>query len=326
MFRPEQQRRLAFSLVEVLVVIFIILVLVALLLPAVQSAREAGRRLQCTNNLRQIGIALNGYVAAEGSFPPGMVGNGLSLYGPLLGYLDQRALYNSINFNEPSMSHYQDTLSIARFANHTASVTRLGVLNCPSDGGAPGLSGTPWIPATTNYVGNTGYGFEGKRGYNAGVFDAWGASVAPAKVSDGFSNTVAFSEWIVGAGGGVASWDRLGNIYYTPPIDDFERFVTACDSGEGFIDGLPRGKQCLWLHALSGNTLYNHNQGVNKLSCSDGTGGLFTTSYTAASHHPGGVNSLFLDGHVSFIKDTTTRAVWRGLGTRAGGELATAPD
>jgi len=82
----------------------------------------------------------------------------------------------------------------------------------------------------------------------------------------------------------------------------------------------------MWLHALSGNTLYNHNQGVNKLSCSDGTGGLFTTSYTAASHHPGGVNSLCLDGHVSFIKDTTARAVWRGLGTRAGGELATAPD
>ncbi len=317
-----QQRRPAFTLVEVLVAVFIILVLIALLLPAVQSAREAGRRLQCANNLRQIGIALNGYAAAEGSFPPGMVCDGYSLYAPLLGYLDQRALYNSINFNEPSTYGYQNDISVARFANHTAKITRLSVLNCPSDAGAPGISGSPWIPATTNYAGNTGYGFEGKRGYNAGVFDAWGASVAPAKVSDGLSNTVAFSEWVIGAGSAIVSADRLGNVYHTPPIDDFERFVTACDSGEGFIDGLPCGKHCLWLDAFPGYTLYNHNQGVNKLSCSDGTGGQFTTSYTAASHHPGGVNSVFLDGHVSFFKDTAARAVWRGLGTRAGGETA----
>lgn len=320
MFCQVRQRRPAFTLVEVLVVVFVILVLVALLLPAVQSAREAGRRLQCANNLKQIGTALNGYAATEGAFPPGMVRDGYSFYAPLLGYLDQRPLYNSLNLDVPASFPYHDDPRIARTPNHTAAVTRLGFLNCPSDGASPR------VLATTNYAGNNGYGFEGTNARDAGVFDAWGASVTPIKVADGLSNTVAVSEWVVGAGAVVGS-DRLGNVYHTPQIDDFERFVAACDSGEGFLNDIPPvGKFCLWLSAFPNNTLYNHNQGVNKLSCSDGTGGFFKSSYTAASHHPGGVNSLFLDGHVSFVKDTAARAVWRGLGTRAGGEMAAAQD
>lgn len=313
-----QQRRPAFTLVEVLVVIFIVLVLVALLLPAVQSAREAGRRLQCVNNLKQLGIALNGYAAAEGTFPPGLVCDGYSLFGPLLGYLDQRQLYNAINFDVPASFALHDDPSIARDANHTALITRLGVLYCPSEDVS---SRMPPHAKTTNYAGNTGYGFEDRSSRREGVFDDSKASVSPSRIADGLSNTVALSEWVVGAGTTGGS-DRLGNLYHTPQIGDFEQFVTACDSDQGFIeDALPRGKHCLWLHSLQGDTLYNHNQGVDKLSCADGSNAsIYKSSYTAASHHPGGVNSVFLDGHVSFIKDTTTRDVWRALGTRAGGE------
>ncbi len=322
MFCREQQRRPAFTLVEVLVVLFVILILVALLLPAVQSARESGRRLQCANNLRQLGIALNGYAGAEGAFPPGKVRDGFSLFAPLLVYLDQRPLYNALNLEVKAVSHYNYTGNwyAALDPNRTVASTRLGVFNCPSDGGSP------WEVPTTNYAGNAGYGFENTRWHKAGAFDTLGASVALAKVADGLSNTVALSEWVVGAGTDGGS-DPLGNVDHTPQIDDFDRFVAACDSGEGLSDDIkPRGKWCLWLWSLPSYTLYDHNQGINKRSCTDGNGGFFTSSYTAASHHPGGVNSLFLDGHVSFIKDATERAVWRGLATRAGGETAVAPD
>jgi type II secretory pathway pseudopilin PulG len=167
-------RRPAFTLVEVVVVIFVILVIVALLLPAVQSAREASRRLQCTKNLKQIGIALNGYAAAEGAFPAGMVGNGYSLYAPLLGYLDQSPLYNALNLSVPASFAYNNNWFHAVDPNQTVASVRLGVFNCPSDGTSP------FELPTTNYAGNSGYGFESTTWHKAGVFNTSGVPVTLA--------------------------------------------------------------------------------------------------------------------------------------------------
>lgn len=187
-------------------------------------------------------------------------------------FLDQRPLYNALNLSVPASFAYNTNWYHALDPNQTVVATRLSVLNCPSDGGSPRE-----LP-TTNYAGTTGYGFTGTGRIKTGVFDDSGASVSPAKIGDGLSNTVAFSEWVVGTGTAGGS-DRLGNIYHTPPIDDFERFVAACDSGVGFIEDMqPKGKWCLWLNTFPGNTLYDHNQGVGKLSCSDGNGGFLKSS------------------------------------------------
>ena len=308
---------------EVLVAVFIVALLIALLLPAMQSAREASRRLHCANNFGQVGTAVSAYAAAEGTFPPGMVADGYSLFTPLLLHLDQRALYNAINFNQPNGDGFQDDGRMPRFSAHTVAITRLGVLTCPSDSGPPGVA------ATTNYAGNTGYGFERTRGHRAGVFESSAASVAPASITDGLSNTVGISEWVIGAGLKGGS-DFLANIYPIPRIDDFERFMAACDSATSFTDEAAvhgQGKQCHWWWGGSGDTLYSHSQGVNQRSCSGARGiSRFECCYAAASRHPGGVNALFLDGHVNFIQETVTRDVWRGLGTRAGGEAANVPD
>ena len=142
-----------FTLIELLVVIAIIAVLIALLLPAVQAAREAARRINCTSNLKQIGVALHNYVSAVGVFPPGYVsainptvldacnqdaenqhgvdlGAGWAWGSMILPYLEQGPLYNSINFN----------LSVAFHDNDTCSLTSLSVYLCPSD---PGPSTVP---------------------------------------------------------------------------------------------------------------------------------------------------------------------------------------
>ncbi|MDR3621662.1 MAG: DUF1559 domain-containing protein [Paludisphaera borealis] len=321
MTRRNVPRR-GFTLIELLVSIFIIAILLALLLPAVQSSRESARRLQCTNNLKQIGVALNNYAASAGALPPGWCWNGFSLYVPLLGHLDQTPLYNSLNMNAwvSIAGDYSPGNTID--AHFTAAVTRLAVLVCPSDW-APS-----WASATTNYAGNVGYGFHsrGSRTFAAGVFDGlYPASVVTlAQVVDGASNTVAVSEWVLGKGMGVSS-EPTANIYSVPVTTDFDRFVEACDSSVGVYPPGPNGKRCFWLQTDLMNTLYNHNQGVGKPSCGNGNN-IPTGSWTAASRHAGGVNSLAVDGHVSFYKNTMARAIWRGLGTRAGGETASASD
>src|SRR3954449_2654698 len=131
--------RLAFPLIDLLVVIAIIGVLIALLLPAVQAAREAARRIQCTNNLKQVGLALHNYESTNGVSPPGRIntyvaGNGhcWGAYSQMLPYVEQQAVFDAMNF---SMNPDPDYTSTSAVVNRTASVTTLAMFLCPSDGG-----------------------------------------------------------------------------------------------------------------------------------------------------------------------------------------------
>ncbi|MDG3008431.1 DUF1559 family PulG-like putative transporter [Paludisphaera mucosa] len=317
MTRSKSVRR-GFTLIELLAAILIVAVLLALLLPAVQASREAARRIQCVDNLKQIGTALNSYATFTGGLPPGRCWNGYSFYAPLLPHLDQAALYDSLNMSVHVSIAHDYPAGTPADAHRTASLARLGVLACPSDRRAS------WNSGTTNYAGNLGHGRRGTPGFARGVFfDEWSpqSSVTRlAEIADGASNTVAVSEWVLGAGLGAAA-DFRGNIYDVSGASDFDGFVAACDSSVGVRPVLPNGKRCYWLQTGLASTLYNHNQGVGMPSCDDGTRSASDGSWTAASRHPGGAAALAVDGHVAFVGESTAREIWRALGTRAGGEV-----
>ena len=202
--------RRGFTLIELLVVIAIIAVLIALLLPAVQSAREAARRIQCTNNLKQLGLALHNYISATGSvpigiattvggYPPGYSPGGLSQWTAwsaqalLLPYVEQGPLYNAANF-QTNCCYF----GLGNTVNSTIYNTRIAGFLCPSDG----LAGQQY---TNSYLGSVGastikYPLDGN---TTGIFRIYdvnfrSGSVTLAAITDGLSNTLAFGEGLVG--------------------------------------------------------------------------------------------------------------------------------
>ena len=303
------------TLVELLVVIAIVAVLGSLLLSAVLAARESSRRVACANNLRQIGVALNAYAATAGMLPPGIGWNNYSFYAPLLPHLEQAALFNALNSAAP-MGIGIGFDQIPPDPHYTVATTRLAVLACPSDPD-PG-----WTYATTSYPGNSGYGWRGSGAAVAGSFEIQAQSVAVplGQFADGTSNTIAVAEWVRG-GGSSGSSAMAGNVYRGRG-GSLDSFADACDAGAGTLPLQRNGKGCFWLQGMPSYSLYNHNQGVGRPSCAGD--GANQSSWTAASRHDGGANAVAVDGHVAFYRDTISRAVWRGRGSRAGGEAVPA--
>jgi prepilin-type N-terminal cleavage/methylation domain-containing protein/prepilin-type processing-associated H-X9-DG protein len=228
-----------FTLIELLVVIAIIAVLIALLLPAVQSAREAARRIQCTNNLKQIGLGIHNYISSYDVFPVGsflgransgaLINKGdWSAHARMLSYLEQSALFNAANFS--LVNHNDDANRAGLFANQTVSVTRLNAFLCPSCAAPawdmPGLRYTAIAPGN-NYFASVGSTFEFDATQTGGApnglfyyIGATGTTVNLAGVTDGTSNTVAYGEWRIGD----------GNVALLTPTTDVS-FVTTFPAG-----------------------------------------------------------------------------------------------
>jgi len=331
------RRRHGFTLIELLVVIAIIGVLVALLLPAVQMAREAARRTQCNNNLKQIGLALHNYESALGCLPWGCGWwlNAWSSHVMMLPFLEQQVLYNSINFYDSGADVF------ARTDNTTATYTQLSFLLCPSD-----------IDRLTSATGHNNYGmcagsnpyslkFANRGGYNgisAFIHDGKNfKDVGLRSIIDGTSNTVAFAERVKGIGtantGSLDTTSPPASIASLSawPADDPTAAYATCLASRPTASTLAPRLQAAGANWAKGwgdnNTLFQTVMPPNTWSCvqtvSQTTDYSDGVMFTASSRHPSSANTLFCDGSVKSVKSSINVSIWRALGTMAGGEPIT---
>jgi prepilin-type N-terminal cleavage/methylation domain-containing protein/prepilin-type processing-associated H-X9-DG protein len=339
--RARSTARAGFTLIELLVVIAIIAVLIALLLPAVQAAREAARRAQCVNNLKQLGIAMHNYHDVTSGLPwgHGYLGwNDWSAFVLMLPYLEQGNLYNAINFANTGVAANPSTP--ANGSNGTVMVTSINVLNCPSD--------TDRLQngfGHVNYCGNAGncpncfFGNNGEVGAANGLFFSVAngtKTIGFRDVIDGLSNTAAFSEKVKGQtiGGTTDSflYDPLipssAEVMVNPPGAGADLtpnpFYTTCSASAPTKNAtLAGGGIALGAYWFDGHPecgMYNHIMQPNSWNCSDGNVNDIG-AFTVSSRHSGGVNVLFGDGSVRFVKGTVAPQTWWALGTRAGNEV-----
>jgi prepilin-type N-terminal cleavage/methylation domain-containing protein/prepilin-type processing-associated H-X9-DG protein len=312
-------KRRGFTLIELLVVIAIIGILIALLLPAVQKVREAANRAKCQNNLKQIGLAAHNYHSTFDTFPPGAIpspafGSTLVI---LLPYFEQANKYNQFNFSE-DLNSGKD--------NAAARSQDLPILLCPSDPSTGFFteSETGEIEGRTNYFANLG-----SRGWwknsdpaTSGIFfysSAPAKSVRLSDITDGSSNTAMYAEIKRGKNGPAltvtsvpyAIWDTDQALHDAAPFADCD------DPNNSYYDytGLEYFRSLLW------TCYYTHTAPPNYKGhdCVRSVG-LDRGHIAARSYHPGGVNVLFADGSVHFVRDSIAPDTWRALGTRGGGE------
>lgn len=308
----------AFTLIELLVVIAIIAVLIALLLPAVQQAREAARRTQCKNNLKQLGLALHNYESSHMSFPPGRVGYPkiFSAHAQLLPYIDAASLRNLIDFN--TAPTFVDPPPSPPAANDIAMRVTVPLFLCPSDFGR--VSGSPYGP--TNYAATIGSGVGASASIKTGDGVMYSGSATKFRdVIDGLSNTAAFSESILGMGGNPSSPSGPPTKPEQEVLELSGATVTtpgACVAGGGTWSGL-RGSR--WMNGHYGDTLYNHYYPPNadQFDCGNGSHNYGLTA--ARSRHIGGVHVVLCDGSVRFVSENIYLSTWTGMATRAGSEV-----
>jgi prepilin-type N-terminal cleavage/methylation domain-containing protein/prepilin-type processing-associated H-X9-DG protein len=318
--------RRGFTLIELLVVIAIIAVLIGLLLPAVQAAREAARRMQCSNNLKQIGLALANYEGALGVYPPGRTSwpNVWSSLAQMLPYMEGSNQFNSLNFNYPPVD-LTSSGGLTNAPNTTGVGTTIRVFLCPSD--SKDRVDPSFGP--NNYVADAGTGT-----LNGGSFKVTAGSPLPdgvfydtsavrvADITDGLSRTIAFSETTKGT-----SQDST-----TPtPLDPNNQFVitaaasitpATCAAVASWSGD--RGRE--WARGSFILASYNHFYTPNSPSPDCSNTGRAAAITAARSRHPGGVNALFCDGHVQFVKNSVNLTPWQALSTRRGGEVVSDSD
>jgi len=350
--------RTGFTLIELLVVIAIIGVLIALLLPAVQAAREAARRSQCVNNLKQIGLAMHNYMSSNGETLPPQTVDSISEYSHnvrLLPYLELTPLYNAWNLNLSSRWDGQanggawgSTAAGGEQEVYQATVicTQVKVFLCPSDPN-PGSGQTggswaipvPWVKGLawgSNYPMSMG---QNRRNHNwipngaayiASNWDGASKTVSLSTFVDGTSNTVIFGEWCKGPGSGDSGQqDGLAMVYTGPSVttngQNANDWLQAqnCQFGTDVVQ-TNGSKGEWWAWHLS--TFLSMQQTPNRRACK------FTDNYWdrlcglegASSYHPGGVNMLFGDGSVRFVKSSVNYVNWYAISTPFGSETVSA--
>ena len=316
--RPQWHRHApcaGFTLVELLVVIAIIGVMVGLLLPAVQAARESARRMQCSNHLKQLTLALHNYESTYKLFPAGRTSLGLSTHAALLPFLEQVNAADLVD-DGVAWNHPNNTL---------ATQTAIPTFNCPSDPQRPNAVG--W--AGTTYRANQGSGVlwgnpptdpsDPNHGMPApdGVFFL-NHRLRFADILDGTSNTAAFSEHNQGDFSNAISSPTDTFWPQTHPLTADEAY-SQCEA----IDSTDLQYQRVsdvgapWLQGYHSTTIYFHVAPPNKRSCMFPPGRIATA---AKSSHVGGVMLAKCDGSIAFVSENIELGIWRAIGTRAGGE------
>ena len=345
-----KKRRLGFTLVELLVVIAIIGILVGLLLPAVQQAREAARRMQCSNNLKQLGLAVHNYESAYKALPclasgqrfvtaTATTGSGANStfdwrgYTPhamLLPYIEQTALYNQINFNQ---AHYDGNI-IAPFAQAAVVVTRTRVPGflCPSD--------RPY-PSTTE-TGQNNYGWsEGPNaGWNVGSGQQNGfwkrdKYTRFGDILDGLSLTICAGEFVKGdndtgtytnmgdiAAGGVPFPSGFSITFPTQAmLDQYGQLGLAASAGHRTFAGFRWAAPGFYNAAI--NTMAPPNWRYPATEICTGCGqGDSQGVFPARSRHTGGAMHVMGDGSVQFISNSTDLLNYQRLGSAISGDVA----
>jgi len=343
-----RHKRSGFTLIELLVVIAIIAILIGLLLPAVQKIREAAARLQCTNNLHQLGLAVHNYHDTNQKFPFGKgpdyrtiiagapVYARWSIHSQLLPYVEQDNLYKSINFSYPpetpgmagAIINFMPAYQNPGRVNAVACRTLVPMFLCPSD---PAAKSDDW-PGQNNYYANQGSNFL------CDLSESQPSTIAPnetsngpfyylsknsiASITDGTSNTVLFSEKLRGKGAPDPRTDML-TIPNTSTLND--TFNTCTGINPATATPLTSKQGFSWVMGEMCCTTYNHVSTPNTTTCAGigfpGTMSNMAMQVPPSSAHSGGVNCLMGDGSVRFVANAVQLPVWRAMGTMNGGEV-----
>ncbi|MEW4490506.1 DUF1559 domain-containing protein [Thalassoglobus sp. JC818] len=310
------KRSRGFTLIELLVVIAIIAILIALLLPAVQQAREAARRTQCKNNLKQLGLAMHNYHDTIGCLPPGAGGNRFSPHAHILPYIDQAPLFQTIDFNV-----------LPTHANNAGPfAVNLPAFRCPSDPDSlpqdAGGRNNYWTNNGTGVL--NGYPSSDSSNPNFGMPIPNGVFFNSSRtkfrdIVDGASNTAMMAEKMLGDGSNGISTPQTDTYQpgtYPSNADEAYQFCLDVDVDDLSMQGVSN-IGVPWILADNDATYYYHSQPPNGRSCRYPPGRM---AAAANSRHIGGVHVLLCDGSARFVSSSIDLGVWRAIGTRNGNE------